>query len=96
MSNLRVIFFGTPQTACPVLSALINSEHDLVGVITQPDRRRGRGNTLLPTPVKLLAQDNDLEVFTPETKQELDDLVEKLDADVGIVLLMEKLYLQKC
>lgn len=91
MTALKVVFFGTPQTACPVLSALVESEHEIVGVITQPDKRRGRGKALLPTPVKLLAQDNSLEVHTPETKEELDAVVSKMNADVGVVVAYGKI-----
>ncbi len=53
---LRVAFAGTPQFAVPVLQALQHSRHRLVGVLTQPDRPRGRGRQLSASPVKLAAE----------------------------------------
>ena len=53
--SLRVAFAGTPQFALPVLLALLHSQHRVVGVLTQPDRPRGRGRHLAPSPVKLAA-----------------------------------------
>ncbi len=55
---LRVAFAGTPQFAVPVLLALRQSRHSLVGVLTQPDRPKGRGRQLTASPVKLAAQDS--------------------------------------
>ena len=52
---MRVIFFGTPSFAAPTLAALIASSHEVVGVITQPDRARGRGQKVTHAPVKALA-----------------------------------------
>ena len=43
MNAVRVVFFGTPGFAVPTLEALLASRHDVVGVVTQPDRPRGRG-----------------------------------------------------
>ena len=48
---LRVVFFGTPAFALPTLTALLASRHIVVGVVTQPDRPRGRGHQLSPSPV---------------------------------------------
>ncbi len=53
---LRVAFAGTPQFALPVLLELLHSRHQVVGVLTQPDRPRGRGRQLASSPVKLAAQ----------------------------------------
>jgi methionyl-tRNA formyltransferase len=53
---LRVAFAGTPQFALPALAALVASPHELVGVLTQPDRQSGRGRRISPSPVKLAAQ----------------------------------------
>ena len=52
---LRVVFFGTPQFAVPTLAALVSSHHRVVGVVTQPDRPRGRGHKLSDAPVKARA-----------------------------------------
>ena len=63
---MRILFWGTPAYAVPSLEALVNAGHQLVGVVSQPDRRRGRGKALLPSPVKARAQELGLPVFTPE------------------------------
>lgn len=63
---MRVIFMGTPDFAVPCLKTLIDNNHEIVCVITQPDRPKGRGNKLTPPPVKELALHYELEVFQPE------------------------------
>lgn len=63
---MRLIFFGTPQYAVPSLERLIQApEFDVLAVVTQPDKRRGRGNQLIPSPVKALATEHDLPVLQP-------------------------------
>ncbi len=59
----RIIFMGTPQFAVPSLKALVEQGENIVGVVTQPDRPRGRGRKLTPPPVKLWAQDAGIPVF---------------------------------
>jgi len=86
---VRVIFWGTPTYALPTLNALVNSGYDLVGVVTQPDRRRGRGKQLIPSPVKLRAIELGLSVFTPEKLRddyELQKELAELNADISIVV----------
>ena len=86
---MRVIFWGTPTYALPTLNALVNSGYDLVGVVTQPDRRRGRGKQLIPSPVKLRAIELGLSVFTPEKLRddyELQKELAELNADISIVV----------
>ena len=63
---MKILFWGTPAYAVPSLNALAAAGHELVGVVTQPDRRRGRGKELMPSPVKLRALELGLPVFTPE------------------------------
>jgi methionyl-tRNA formyltransferase len=63
---MKILFWGTPAYAVPSLEALLKAGHQVVGVVTQPDRRRGRGTALLPSPVKARALAFDLPVFTPE------------------------------
>ena len=62
---LRVAFAGTPQFAVPVLEALAHSRHRLVGVLTQPDRPKGRGRQLAASPVKLAATSAGVPVAQP-------------------------------
>ena len=64
---LRVAFAGTPQFAVPALQGLLASRHTLVGVLTQPDRPKGRGRQLTPSPVKALAVSAGLAVSQPTT-----------------------------
>jgi methionyl-tRNA formyltransferase len=62
---LRVLFWGTPEFALPSLRALLGEGHDVVGVVTQPDRPAGRGRVLQSPPAKILARDERLPVFQP-------------------------------
>lgn len=64
---LRVLFMGTPDFAVPSFVALADrsTEFQVVGVVTQPDRRAGRGRSLKPSPIKLAATERDIPVLTP-------------------------------
>ena len=64
---MRVIFMGTPEFAVPSLESLLNHEYDVIGVVTQPDRPQGRGQTVVASPVKQLAQRHGIPVLQPET-----------------------------
>ncbi len=63
---MRLLFWGTPAYAVQTLTALHDAGHSIVGVVTQPDRRRGRGKQLVPSPVKQRAEEIGCPVFTPE------------------------------
>ncbi len=63
---MRVVFMGTPAFAVPSLEALVNSDHEVVGVVTQPDRPKGRRQTVVPCPVKELAVARGLSVRQPD------------------------------
>jgi methionyl-tRNA formyltransferase len=67
VSALRIAFAGTPDFSIPALEALLNSGHSIVGVLTQPDRPKGRGRQLAPSPVKVAALEHGLPVSQPET-----------------------------
>lgn len=85
---LRIIFAGTPDFAARHLQALINSEHQIVGVYSQPDRPAGRGKKLKASEVKALALEHDLPVFQPQslkTDEALEEL-NNLNADIMIVV----------
>ena len=64
---LRIVFAGTPEFAAEHLKALLGGPHELVAVYTQPDRPAGRGQKLMPSPVKQLAVANSLPVLQPPT-----------------------------
>lgn len=63
--SFRIVFMGTPDFAVPCLERLIQDGHEIVGVFSQPDRPKGRGNHLEPTPVKKAALQHDVPVFQP-------------------------------
>ena len=90
---VRVAFFGTPGFAVPTLELLAASRHIVAGVITQPDRPRGRGQQVTEGPVKSLAVSLGLPVLQPERLAR--DLVERsllaLDADIGVVAAYGKI-----
>ncbi len=67
---MKIVFFGTPEFAVPPLEALLNSGHEIIAVVTQPDRRSGRGRRVTPGPVKVLAQQAGLRVLQPATVRE--------------------------
>ena len=77
---MRILFWGTPAYAVPSLEALAQAGHDIVGVVSQPDRRRGRGRQLMPSPVKARAIELGLPVFTPERIRREPDLQAQLAA----------------
>jgi len=62
---LRVAFFGTPQFAVPTLQTLLDARHTVCGVVTQPDRPRGRGQQVSDSPVKALAVERGLPLLQP-------------------------------
>lgn len=63
---MRIVFMGTPEFAVPSLEILKENGYDVVGVFTQPDRPKGRGNKLTPSPVKVTAEKYGIPVFQPE------------------------------
>ena len=67
MKRLQIIFAGTPEFASEHLQAVLESEHDVIAVYTQPDRPAGRGQKLTPSPVKVLALAHNIPVFQPAT-----------------------------
>ena len=86
---MKILFWGTPAYAVPSLEALVAAGHQLVGVVSQPDRRRGRGKALMPSAVKARALELGLPVFTPERiRRDLDcqQLLAALGADVSVVV----------
>ena len=64
---LRIVFAGTPEFAARHLQALLDAGHPVVGVYTQPDRPAGRGQKLMPSPVKQLASQHNIPLFQPSS-----------------------------
>jgi methionyl-tRNA formyltransferase len=86
-SRPRIIFMGTPQFAVPTIRTLIQEEYKILSVVTQPDKPKGRGQRLTPSPVKILAEENNLTILQPKR---LDDsflnLILALKPDLLIVV----------
>ena len=96
--TLKIVFAGTPAAAVPTLEALVASEHDVVGVFTQPDRPAGRGRHLMASPVKTYAESQSLLIFQPEKLgTNVQSVLNELAPDVMVVvaygLLMPKAVL---
>jgi methionyl-tRNA formyltransferase len=85
--SLRVVFFGTPAFAVPTLEALLNSPHTIAGVVTQPDRPRGRGHRTTDAPVKVRARDAGLPILQPDSLKAPDFFaaLAGLESDLGVV-----------
>ncbi len=85
---MRLLFAGTPEVALPSLRALVDSSHEVVGVLTRPDARRGRGRTLHPSPVAAWARERGLPVLTPTTLKdpEVQQQIVELDVDAAPVV----------
>ena len=86
---MRILYWGTPAYAVPTLTELHNAGHTVVGVVSQPDRRRGRGKQLVPSAVKQEALKLNLPVFTPERIKkdaECQQQLAALGADLSVVV----------
>jgi methionyl-tRNA formyltransferase len=81
--TLRVVFAGTPEPALPALQAIADSSHELVGVVTRPDARAGRGRRLTASPVGAWAEERGVPVLKPEHPRdpEFQDALRALDPD---------------
>lgn len=92
---MRILFFGTPAISARFLKALLASEQ-VAGVVTMPDKQRGRGHKVQPPEVKIVAQENNIPVFQPEKFND-DDIkqLESLKPDVGVVVSYGKLIPQR-
>lgn len=87
-SQPRLIFMGTPQFAVPTLEALIQKGHEVLAVVTQPDRPKGRGRKRVPSPVKELAVMHQIEVLQPQKASDdySCDQIRKMAPDLAIVV----------
>lgn len=86
--GMKIVFMGTPAFAAGFLESLLSSKHEVLAVVTQPDRPAGRGRTLTPPPVKVLAQEKGLKVIQPEDlkSMEFDAELRALNADLFVVV----------
>lgn len=90
---MKILFMGTPDFAAVCLDAVAATGENIVGVITQPDKPKGRGYTLMPPPVKVKAQELGLTVYQPERVrgEEFAELLSDLDPDLIIVVAYGKI-----
>ncbi|MCT4687366.1 methionyl-tRNA formyltransferase [Vallitalea sp.] len=90
---MKVVFMGTPDFSVPTLQELINSEHEVVAVVTKPDKPKGRGNKVLFTPIKEVAISNDIDVYQPQKLSEKDfvEAMEHINPDVIVVIAFGKI-----
>ena len=88
MKSLNIIFAGTPDFAAQHLQAILNSQHNVIAVYTQPDKPAGRGKKLQASPVKQLAEQNNIPVYQPKSlrKEETQSELKALNADVMVVV----------
>jgi methionyl-tRNA formyltransferase len=86
-SGLRIVYFGTPEFAVPTLSGLLDAGESVVALVSQPDRPRGRGHQLQPTPTKLVAEAHAVPVWQPERLKDpaFLDQVRAVSPDLGVV-----------
>jgi methionyl-tRNA formyltransferase len=93
---VRVIFFGTPEFAVPSLRSLIESPHEIVAAVTQPDRPRGRGQKVQPGAVKQVAIEHGLRVLEPRSLKSPEWLgqLRDLEPDVAVVAAYGRLLPQ--
>ena len=93
VNTLRIVFFGTPDFAVPTLRRLLDSRHPVIGVVTQPDKPRGRGHRVSASPVKTLALERGIPVVQPSRLRDA-AFLEQLrgwNPDLGVVAAYGKL-----
>lgn len=92
LKNIKTIFFGTPDFAVPILNSLIK-ETNLIAIVTQPDKKIGRKQIFLPSPIKKIAIKNDIKFFQPQKLKEekIIKKIKELDPDLIIVAAYGKI-----
>lgn len=75
---MKIVFMGTPDFAVPCLRRLAESDHEIAAVFTQPDKPKGRGYKMIPTPVKSAAQEYNIPVYQPLSLRKGDDAAESM------------------
>lgn len=88
MSKLKVLFMGTPDFAVPTLEALCNSEYDVIEVVTQPDKPKGRGKSVQMTPVKECALKYDIPVYQPVRLRNEESVAHLAELDIDFMVVV--------
>lgn len=93
MMGLKIVFMGTPEFAVHILERILDSEHEVVAVVTASDKPAGRGQKMKESPVKTLALEKNLLLFQPDSLKsvELKEALEVLNADVFVVVAFRML-----
>jgi methionyl-tRNA formyltransferase len=96
---MKIVFFGTPDFAVPTLEKLLeNKDFQVMSVVTQPDKRRERGNKLTPSPVKAFATDHHIPVWQPQrVKKDVETLTQlkQIEADIFVVIAYGQILSKK-
>jgi len=91
---VRIIFWGTPEYSIASLDIFIKSKHEVIAVVSQPDKKRSRGNKLIPSPVKSIAEQESIKIYTPEKIRGNIDFINELKSlycDLFIVIAYGKI-----
>jgi methionyl-tRNA formyltransferase len=91
---VRIIFWGTPEYSISSLDIFIKSKHEVIAVVSQPDKKRSRGNKLISSPIKNIAEQESIKIYTPEKiKGNIDFINElkSLSCDLFIVIAYGKI-----
>ena len=75
---MRIVFMGTPDFAEKSLEAVYNTGHEIIGVVTNPDRPKGRGMKLEASPVKKYAESKNLKIYQPEKVRKNEEFIEEI------------------
>ena len=91
---MRIIFWGTPEYSLSSLDIFIKSKHEVIAVVSQPDKKRSRGNKLISSPVKSFAQKESIKIYTPEKIKDNASFINELKSlscDLFIVIAYGKI-----
>jgi methionyl-tRNA formyltransferase len=93
MKNKSIIFMGTPEFALPSLQILINNDLNIIGVITATDKKSGRGRKITSSPIKKIAENNDIPLFQPNNLKDHNFLneIRSLNPDLFVVVAFRML-----
>ena len=85
---MKIVFFGTPDFTLPILNNILKSDHEIIAIVTAPDKERGRGRNISSTPVKKFAIEHNILCLQPESLKDdsFVDQLKKLEADLFVVV----------
>ena len=75
---MRIVFMGTPDFAKESLEAVYNAGYEILGVVTNPDKPKGRGMKLIATPVKQYAQEKEIKIYQPQKVKGNTEFIEEI------------------